>query len=119
MAYSASTRPSLPAEGGQEPVAELVHRPDRGLRAGLQTVLPSPSGGPVENGPVTGDDRDRHVAADVASGDDRQGRVVAKECEHEIVAAVGLHVGDEGAQRVLDGLYVRGADPLRIGQQNV
>ena len=41
-------------EGGQEPVAEGVHPPDRGLRAGLQAVLPAPAGDPVQHGRVAG-----------------------------------------------------------------
>ena len=56
----------LGAVGGQEAVAEGVHPPDRGLRAGLQAVLPAPAGDPVQHGRVVGDDRDRHVPAGVA-----------------------------------------------------
>jgi hypothetical protein len=98
----------------QEAVAEGVHPPDRSARSGPQAVLPAPAGNPVQDGRVVGDDRDRHVVADAAPGDDRRGLVVAEEDEYEVVVAVGLHVGDEGVQRVLDGTSVRGAYPVRV-----
>ena len=37
-------------EGGQEPVAEGAHPPDRRVRTGLQAVLPAPPAHPVQHG---------------------------------------------------------------------
>src|SRR5215207_5331325 len=82
-------------EGGQEPVAEAVHPPYRGLFPGLEAVLPAPPGDPVQHCLVAGDDGDRHVVAGLVAGDDRGGLVVAEEHEHEIVVAELLHIRDE------------------------
>src|SRR2546430_2272813 len=113
-ATTASLR--LRSEGAQEPVAEGVHPPDRRLRSGLQAVLPAPAGHPVQHGVVAGDDRDRYVPAGALTGDDRGGLVVAEEDQDEVVVPVGLHVGDERVDRVLDGLEIRGADAAAVAQ---
>src|SRR5262249_50876850 len=106
----------LPREGGQEPVAEGVHPPDRSARAGPEAVLPAPPGDPVQNGPVAGDDRDRDVPAGARTGDERGRLMVAEEYQYEIVVAVFFHIRDEGGQRVLDGLPVGGAEPAGATQ---
>src|SRR5262245_43473713 len=109
-----ATGMALRSEGGQEPVAERVHPPDRGALAGFEARLPPPAGDPVQYGRIAGHDGDRHVPAGVLAGDHRSGLVVAEEHQHRVVVAVLLQVGDERAQRVLDGAAVVGPDPARV-----
>jgi SAM-dependent methyltransferase len=47
--------------GGQEPVPEAVHPPDRRLRVRPEAVLPPPTGYLLHHGGIVRDDRDRDV----------------------------------------------------------
>ncbi len=57
--------------GGEEAVAELVHRPYRRVRVGVEPGLPIPGRDPVEHGRIASDDGDRHVVAGIRTDDDR------------------------------------------------
>ena len=106
-------------ERGEEPVAECVHPPHRGLRVGQHPALPAPRRDSIQDIRIVGDDRNRDVVVSAGTADDRCRLVIAEQDEHEIVVVERLHERDKRRQRVLDRLPVGGSYPIGVAPHGV